>query len=236
MKTALSLFMFFGLALAQIQPQAAQLLERSRQAHGGAALQSLKTYQETATIKTYVNGQLETTTKVVSYTDFLSQRLRLEYFDQEVLIQIVQVSPTQGIRWSQTGGREEIRGGELTELRNALNQTWYGLRFGGSGRQVARALDKQTFQGIQGQAVDVQTKGAKTTYLFNTQNQLVAERYKSGADTLTIVYSDIRAVSRLRIPFAAKLYSNGELFAETQVSEAKVNPTFTAQTFRPPNN
>ncbi|MDX2006356.1 MAG: hypothetical protein SFU83_13850 [Meiothermus sp.] len=236
MRLPLSALLFLGLAAAQVQPQAAQLLERARQAHGGAALQGLRTYQETATIKTFVNGQLETQTRVVSYVDFLSQRLRLEYYDQEVLIQVVQVSPTEGIRWSQVGGLEDVRGGELTELRNGLNQTWYGLRFGGGGRQTARVLGQQTFQGVRGLGVEVQTRGAKTAYLLGAQNQLLAERYRSGADTLTVLYSDIRAVAGLRLPFAAKLYSNGELFAETQVTAARVNPAFSAQTFRPPNN
>ena len=240
MKLVFPLFILLSLGLAQVSAlvstQAVSLLERAKAAHGGAALGGLRTYQETALIKTFVNGQLESETKVVSFVDFMTQRMRLEYFDGEVLVQMVQVSPKEGVRWSQVGGREPIVGGELTELRNGLNQTWYGLRFGGSGRQSAKVLGQQTFQGVVGQAVELQTKGAKTTYLLNSQNQLVAERFKSGADSLTILYSDIRSVGGIKLPFAAKLYSNGELFAQTQVSEAKVNPSLNARTFQLPNN
>lgn len=84
------------LALAQVTPDAAQALEKMRQAHGGQALANLRTYREVATLTTFSGPQAEHTLTVVSYADFSSQRLRVEYRDGAKLLQVLQVSPAGG--------------------------------------------------------------------------------------------------------------------------------------------
>ncbi len=223
-----------ALGLAQVAPDAAQLLERMRLAHGGQALANLRTYQETATLTTFSGPQPERALTVVSYVDFLSQRLRVEYRDGPNLIQVLQVSPTGGQSWSMVSGRKALEPALAHELRSGLFQTWYGLRFGGARRELARLDGKRTFGDVSGQAVLVSTQGSKTTYLVDAQNRLVAERYQNSQGQLTVLYSDLRMVSGIRIPFQARLYSDGILFAEAKVREARVNPALGPETFRLP--
>ncbi|GIW27609.1 MAG: hypothetical protein KatS3mg070_0972 [Meiothermus sp.] len=222
------------LALAQVAPDAAQVLEKMRQAHGGQALANLRTYREVATLTTFSGPQAEHRLTVVSYVDFLSQRLRVEYRDGANLIQVLQVSPAGGQSWSAISGRKALESTLTKELRNGLYQTWYGLRLGGNGREMARLEGRRTFGDVTGQAVVVRTQGSQTTYLFNAQHQLVAERYQNSQGQLTVLYSDLRLVSGIRIPFRARLYADGDLFAEVAVQEARVNPTLGPETFKLP--
>lgn len=223
-----------ALALAQVAPDAAQVLEKMRQAHGGQALANLRTYREVATLTTFSGPQAEHTLTVVSYADFSSQRLRVEYRDGSKLIQVLQVSPARGQSWSVVSGRKALEPTLTKELRNGLYQTWYGLRLGGSGREMARLEGRRTFGDVTGQVVVVRTQGSQTSYLFNAQYQLVAERYQNSQGQLTVLYSDLRWVSGIRIPFRARIYADGVLFAEVAVKEARVNPTLGPETFKLP--
>lgn len=80
----------------------------------------------------------------------------------------------------------------------------------------------------------MRTQGSQTTYLVNSQNQLIAERYESTQGTITVLYADLRRVSGVLIPFQARLYANGVLFAETRVQQALVNPPLGSKTFQLP--
>ncbi len=223
-----------ALGLAQQAPDALQLLEKVRQAHGGPALASLRTYQETATLTTFSGPQPEQRLTVVSYVDFPSGRLRVEYRDGANLIQVLQVTPTGGQSWSVISGSKALEPEMTRELRHGLLQTWYGLRLGGSGRELARLLGRRTFGDQTGTAVEVTTQGSQTTYLVNSHNQLIAERYQNSQGQLTVLYSDLRLVSGIRIPFQARLFVDGTLFAEVRVQEARVNPVLKSETFRMP--
>ncbi len=220
--------------LAQVAPDAAQLLEKMRLAHGGQALANLRTYQETATLTTFSGPQPEQQLTVVSYVDFPSQRLRVEYRDGANLIQVIQVSPAGGQSWSVVSGSKALEPALAQELRSGLFQTWYGLRFGGARRELARLEGRRTFGDVTGQAVVVSTQGSKTTYLVGSQNQLIAERYQNTQGQLTVLYTDLRMVSGIRIPFQARLYADGILFAEARVREARVNPVLGPETFKLP--
>ncbi|MDT7919491.1 MAG: hypothetical protein RQ868_02735 [Meiothermus sp.] len=226
--------MMSALAMAQVAPDAAQLLEKLRLAHGGEALASLRTYQETATLTTFSGPQVENQLTVVSYADFPSERLRLEYRDGPRLIQVLQVSPAGGQSWSAISGSKALEPALAKELRDGLYQTWYGIRLGGSGREMARILGRRTFGDVSGLAVEVGTQGSKTIYLVGSQNQLIAERYQNSQGQLTVLYSDLRLVAGIRIPFQARIYADGVLFAEVKVQQARVNPPLEPKTFRMP--
>ncbi|RDI96497.1 hypothetical protein DV704_01370 [Meiothermus sp. QL-1] len=221
-------------AQAQVAPEAARMLDRMRLAHGGAALAGLRTYQETATLTTFAGPAPERSLTVVSYVDFTRGWLRLEYRDGTRPIQILQVTPSGGESWSMEGGRRRLEPDFARELRRGLHQTWYGLRLGGSGREMAQLLGQRTFGDLTGWALVVRTQGSQTTYLVDRQNRLLAERYESQQGQLTVLYADWRVVGGVRIPFRARLYSEGVLFAEVRVREALVNPPLGPETFRLP--
>lgn len=223
-----------GFAHAQASPDAAKLLEAARSAHGGQALVSLRTYQEKATLIAYEQGQETNRMTVVSYVDFLFGRMRLEYRDGDHLIQVIQVSRTEAKSWSELQGTHPLEPQQAQDIRDGFYQTWYGLKQGGGGRDAARLEGNKTVAGVSGKAVSLKTKGVTTTYIFNGQNQLIAERYRNSQGTLSISYSDLRAVSGVKIPFQASIYADGMLFAEIKILEAKINPVFPSKTFNLP--
>lgn len=234
----LALFCFALLALAQgdkqVEKGAAQLLEQVRTAHGGPVLVNLKTYSETATLLTYQAGAPGPQITVVSLVDFEGQRLRVEYRDGPNLIQIIQITPEANQSWDAQKGTHALGEEMAKDIRSGLYQSWYGLRFGGAGRDAAKLEGERSFADVKGQAVSVSTKGVQTTYLFNAKNQLLAERYGSSQGLTTVVYGDLRPVGGVLIPFQARIYADGRLFAEAKIKEAKVNPGLAADAFKMP--
>ncbi|GEM85446.1 hypothetical protein MGR01S_00710 [Meiothermus granaticius NBRC 107808] len=237
--TLLNIWWLVGSALC-LAPAWAQgvsagtLLERAKAAHGGAALSNLRTYQETATLTTFQVGQPEHTLSVVSYVDFKAERLRIEYRDGRTLIQVIQFSPQAAQSWSAQRGTQPL-GAELAQdLRNGLYQNWYGLRLGSKGRQEMQLEGEQTFADVTGLTVRVRTQGATTTYLFDSQGRLRAERTDNSQGRTTVVYGDLKSVEGVLIPFQARLYANGALFAEAKIKEARVNPPLGPATWKMP--
>jgi hypothetical protein len=224
----------FSLVFAQSQIEALRLLEQAREAHGGQVLANLKTYQEKSRLTSFQGGQVARELTIVSYVDFVSQRLRIEYYDGNTLVTFYQVGPKEAVAWSQTEGKDSLGADQAQEFRSGMLQNWYGLRLGGSERESARLEGTLSFGTATGRAVAVKTLGVKTTYLFNAQNQLIAERYGADRDLITIIYGDTRPVGGLKIPHKVELFSQGVLTAEAKVVEARINPTFTAQTFKAP--
>lgn len=222
------------LAAALATPEATRLLDAALAAHGGAALANLRTYRETATLTTYATGQPENTLIAVSYVDFRAERLRIEYRDGDTLIQVIQCTPRQSQSWSAQTGLKALNPELAKDLRDGFYQNWYGLRLGGTGRETARLGGVRAFADARGQTLEVSTKGAKTTYLFNAKNQLLAERFESSQGRSTVVYGDLRPVSGILIPFQARIYSGGTLFAEAKVREAKVNPVLGESVWKMP--
>lgn len=221
-------------ALAQTAPDAARLLGAAQAAHGGSALARLRTYQEIATLTTFATGQPENTLTVVSYVDFRAGRIRIEYRGGDTLIQVIQYGPQKSQSWSKQTGLKALNPELAKDLHDGLYQNWYGLRLGGSGRERAGLEGVQAFADAKGQTVSVSTKGAKTTYLFNAKNQLRAERFESSQGRSTVVYGDLRKVGGVLIPFQARIYSGGTLFAEAKVREAEVNPVLEEKVWKMP--
>ena len=164
---------------------------------------------------------------MVSYVDFVAQRLRVEYRDGANLIQIIQITPETNQSWDAQKGTRTLGQEIAKDIRSGLYQSWYGLRFGATGRDSVKLEGERTFADVKGQAVMVSTKGVQTTYLFNAKSQLIAERYSNSQGVTTVAYGDLRSVGGVWIPFQARIYADGRLFAEAKIKEAKINPVLT---------
>ena len=223
-------FLLLGFA----QENATQLLGKVRTAHGGAVLANLKTYQETAKLLTYAGSAPGARLTVVSYVDFVGSRLRVEYRDGNTLIQILQITPGTAQSWDAQGGTRPLGEEIAKDIQSGLYQSWYGLRFGAEGRDEVKLEGERTFADVKGQAVSVTTKGVQTTYLVNDKYQLIGERYSGSQGQTTVVYDDLRSVGGVWIPFKARIYADGRIFAEAMIQSAKVNAALGANTFRMP--
>jgi len=222
------------LGQAQVAPEAAQLLEQMRQAHGGQALRDIRTYQETVTLTFFSGPQPQARLTATSFVDFQAQRIKLEYWAGPNLVQVVLFTPEEKQFWTAETGKRALEPGLAKDIKDSFYLSWYGLRFGGAQRELARLEGQRTFGEVRGRAILVRTQGTQTTYLLDERNRIVAEAYKGSLGDYTVYYNDPRLVSGILIPFQGRIFLNGILFAEIQVQEAKVNPTLSPETFKLP--
>lgn len=237
-KLALFTALMFGFTIAQdaVAPKAADLLEKARTAHGGAALENLKTYREATALIYYTpNGSVGVEVSAVTVVDFAAERLRFEVSQAGQLIEIDQVSPTDAWSWTKQTGTIKLPNVQAKPLRESFYQSWYGLRFGGKNREAASADGPQTFADQKGEAVTVTTKGAKAAYLFDTNGVLVAEKSQVlQIGEVVTVYGAYRAVDGIQIPFEGVGYVGAQKFFAAKVEDAKINPALTEADFAPP--
>jgi hypothetical protein len=222
------------LGQAQVAPEAAQLLEEMRQAHGGQALRDIRAYQEVATLTLFSGPQPQARLSVTSFVDFQMQRIKVEYRAGPNLVQAILFTPEGGQVWTPEAGKRALEPGLAKDFKDSFYQSWYGLRFGGAQRELARLEGLRTFGEVRGRAIVVRTQGTQTTYLVDERNRIVAEAYTGSLGEFTAYYNDLRSVSGIQIPFKGSVYVNGILFGEIQVQEARVNPTVGPETFKLP--
>ena len=123
------LLMLYGsLTLAQVSPEAAQLLERGRSALGGAALTNLKTYREVTTNIYYTaDGKEESRIVTLLLVDFTTSRVRLEIYDPQSLsrpdpipLALQQYSPQESFFWSREISLRTLPVNQHELLRSSL--------------------------------------------------------------------------------------------------------------------
>jgi hypothetical protein len=229
-----------AIALGQggVVPQAAELLEKAKATHGGAAFDGLKTYQETSDL-TYYNEKGAVAAKLsgVIKIDFASERVRIEILQAQNVVAIQQYDPKGSSAWNPQSGTIKLPKAEAESLRSGLYQGVIALKFG-KDRENASADGPGNMLEAQGEIVSLSTKGIKTSYLIDASGVVLAERTNSPQLGSTInVYSDVREVAGLKLPYASKVYAEQAknlLVIESQSSEIKINPVFAAPDFEMP--
>jgi hypothetical protein len=234
-KRFITTILALGLATAQnaVAPQASDLLDKARLAHGGSALENLKLYRETTDVTYYApNGNPAVQITAVSTADFSGERLRLEVFQGETLIEIDQVAPTEAWSWTKQTGTINLPNVQARPLRESLYQGWYGLRFGGKNRDAVSLDGAQGFADQKGQAVTVTTRGVKATYLLSPDGLLMAEKSQlPQVGEIVTVYGAYQTVDGVQIPFEGVGYVGTKKFFMAKVRNAKVNPALSDADF-----
>ena len=232
----LALILFAPLALAQLEPRALELLEKAKQVHGGAAWDGLKSYRETAKY-IYLNsaGEAQMVLEVRIKADFGRGRLRVEYLQEGKPTQIVQATPELAQSWTPQSSTVRLPPSQAKSLRDSLWQGWYGLRLGGKGRDKTLLGSAKSLQGVVGQELMVQTRGALATYYFASNGTLLAELDANPQlGDLLILYEDYRPTEGLRLPYRQRVYSGNVLFATVETLELWLNPELGEGEFRLP--
>jgi hypothetical protein len=235
---SVALFISTAIAFGQasVAPKAAELLEKAKTFHGGAALEGLKTFQETADL-TYFNdkGQVAAQLTGVVKLDFATERVRVEIFQAQNLILIQQYDPKGS--WDPKSGTLKLPKAEAETVRSSLYLGVPALKFG-KNREVATADGPGGMLELKGVLVSLTTKGIKTSYLLDPSGLALAARHSSPRlGSLITTYSDVRDINGLKLPFVSKSYleqAKNALFGASKTTEAKVNPVFTIADFEMP--
>ena len=235
---AFALTTAIALGQASVAPQAAELLEKAKATHGGAAFDGLKTCQETAEL-TYFDekGKVAAKLNAMVKIDFTAERVQVEILQAKNLILIQQYDPKGSSSWDPKSGTLKLPKAEAESVRSSLYQGVTGLKFG-KDREAASADGPGSMLELKGDLVSLTTKGIKTSYLLDANGVVLSERNSSTQlGSLISTYSDVRDVNGLKLPFASKTYveqAKNVLFGESKTSEIKINPAFTATDFEMP--
>ncbi|MBS3967576.1 MAG: hypothetical protein KGZ60_10025 [Truepera sp.] len=226
-----------SLSLAQapagVDPQAAVLLERAREAHGGEALRTLRTLRDVSVL-TFLDpvGQPVGEMRAVSLIDLENGRLRVAFSEGDELTFIQQLKPDEGFTWTPQTGVLNLPAAQRRGLRQTFYLSYYGLRFGGENREAAELLSETTFLGMTGKAVRVTTNGFTTIYLFDADGRLLAESFWSDQlGEVNVVYEDYREVGELVLPFRLRQYVGEMLLAKIEVQALEPNVEITDADF-----
>jgi hypothetical protein len=237
------LMVFYSpLAVAQVSPEAAQLLERGRNALGGAALTNLKTYRElTTNIYFAADGREESRIVTLLLVDFVNSRVRLEIYDPQSLnnpnpipLALQQFTPTESFFWSRETSVRPLPAYLRELLRSSLFTGWLGLKYGSSNRERA-SVTQGSLLNRAGRLLNVSTHGWAATYLFGPDGLLLGERLiiPQVGESITF-FSNFRTVGGIRLPHNWENFVDGVLAARGEVMEVDINPLFTdADFFRP---
>jgi erythromycin esterase len=203
--------------LPRVEQEAVLLLKKAKAAHGGAALDKVTTVQR-ITDTSYYGPQGVPVAKLRSEEYLILPARRaltlVKRGDQMVAAQ--RCCPDSAHVWTPDTGAIEAPKDRAAEMRAEFGRGVFGLRHGGS-RTAAAVLGEQTWNGLAGTAVRVNTDGAITTYLLRPDGQLLAERYQSQQEgERLVVYREFSNVEGVALPTRADVYVSGEKFASDE--------------------
>ncbi len=203
------------------------LLERARVAHGGTALDKIRTYKEQSESTIYSGGQ-SALLGVISSADVTAQTVRAEYAVNGQRALIAQASPLEAWQWTTQGGLQPMLEGDAAELRSALTIGWLGLR----SSVKPDKLEVVTVAGSQ--ALRVTSKGLTVTYSFDAAGRIATQTAQSSDGEVIVRQSDYRQVQGVWIAFLSESFLNGQRTRTDRTLEVQVNPTLSAETFAKP--
>ena len=203
------------------------LLERARVAHGGAALDKIRTYTERGESTVFVNGQ-SAVLSVTSSADVTAQTVRAEYAVNGQRALIAQVSPAEAWQWSAQTGVQPMAATDAADLRSAFFTGWFGLR--GSVKP-----DKlEVIAVASSQALRVTNKGLAVTYSFDAAGRIATQTAQTADGEVIVRQSDYRQVQGVWIAFLSESFLNGQRTRTDRTLEVQINPVLGAETFAKP--
>ncbi len=203
------------------------LLERARVAHGGAALDKIRTYTERGESTVFVNGQ-SAVLNVTSSADVTAQIVRAEYAVNGQRALIAQVSPLEAWQWTAQTGVQPMAESDAADLRSAFSTGWFGLR----GNVKPDKLEVVAVGG--NQALRVTNKGLTVTYSFDAAGRIASQTAQSADGEIVVRQSDYRQVQGVWIAFLSESFLNAKRTRTDRTLEVQINPVLSAETFAKP--
>jgi hypothetical protein len=193
------------------------LLLKANIAHGGHALDIVKTMRYSAVIMGV---------KAVSYTDIYNNKLRIELWENDKLISIEQLDGNNGWRWHQ-GKTAPIPPTRIAEMKSTFYSGLLGLR-----KPALNQMQVLHIQKLKNNTYSVLGRLDGNDYIFaiNSQNLLVAEANKTSGRTSVSVLSDLHPVQGIMIPFK-EIVTTGFKKLVIEYDDFEINPSFSTDTW-----
>jgi hypothetical protein len=236
---------FAGSVLA---PEAAVLRTKSIQAHGGQALENLKTYREDFSINATVLGVGVYNLRLKSTVDFVNERGRIEFYNNGTLESITQLSKQGTVSWSKKDGTKSQKSTRAADEEFTFSTPFksgvLGVMAAGKVKdERVTSSPSLEIEGIRGAALIRTGKQYEVTYLFDANGALLLERAKYQGEkpdqkvVSSLIYDKFKTVDGVKVPVSAGIRSSqmpGLASANMEVKSVDVNPALTDADFKMP--
>ncbi|WPU91250.1 hypothetical protein SNE25_18195 [Mucilaginibacter sabulilitoris] len=196
------------------------LLLKANLAHGGHALDIIKTMRYSAVIMGV---------KAISYTDIYDNKLRIELWENGQLVSVEQMDGNDGWRWLQ-GKKAPMPPNRVAEMKSTFYSGLLGLR-----KPALNQMQVLNMQKLKNNTYSVLCRLDGNDYIFaiNSQNQLVAEANKTAGRTSVSALFDLRAIQGIIIPFK-EVVTTGFKKLVIEYDDFEINPGIDNSTWDSP--
>lgn len=200
---------------------AVSLLKKANLAHGGKALDDLKTVKAAG----QVAGIGATTLLDVS-----ARKLRVELRVNNQLTLVEQLEGDAGWQW-RNGRKTPLPPGRVNEMSRVFTTGILGLRSANLATLPAPRI-AATKNGMT--SVTYQAGGTTFVLILNTDNQLVGEGTTINQLTTTVLYADLKPVQGVVLPFTERQVTGAQKLS-IQYTDYQLNPRFDTAVWNIPN-
>ena len=225
----------FGVTASVAQDSAAQIFERAKAAHGGAAIEALQTYSDTGSLSLFQKGQLVGKFGYTQKYDFQNLIGRIEVSLEGQVLVVQQVSKTEAWQWAPQSGVVNLPDAQAKPLRESFYQGFFALK--------AKASDLTDLKSdglvklsdtLSGAGISFKLNGVDNSFVIGNDGVILGGKTVVDGATVISLQADNRVVSGIKLPFTTKATSDGQPATELETSAAQVNPVFTDADFAQP--
>jgi len=195
------------------------MLLKANAVQGGTALDNLKVLSFTATMQGL---------QVSSHIDLPGKRVRLEIWKNGKLIQVEQLEGETGWIWK-NGKVTPLPPTRSSEMGSVFHSGLLGLR----RTEIDALTIKNVKQTSSGNVITAVKNGKQFIFMLNDQSQLVAAADNTGRVPSTSVYSNLRVIDGVLLPFQ-EIATSGQQRNLIRYQKFEVNPSLPEITWNKP--
>jgi hypothetical protein len=197
------------------------ILLKANLAHGGKALDNMKTVRLQAAVGTM---------NVTQLIDVLQQKIRIEFYKDDKLSVIEQLEGDAGWQWV-NGKSTALPAARIKELQGSFNTGILGLR---SERLKNLSIQSaEVNEDGKMKTVTVKMNGQNYAWVFDTDNRMVGEANNGGGIEHMSISKDFRTISGIVLPYTGIEKHGGQSYT-VNYSSVVVNPVFTEKEWGKP--
>jgi hypothetical protein len=235
MKKSLLLVGALLFASSQAQDGAAQIFERAKAAHGGAALETMTGYRDVGLINYYnEKGEVSAKIEYKQVIQFSSSTVRFEYSQNKKVVQILQTTPSQAWGWTEQSGVVRLPPAQAKIVRDSLNQGLFAFRAKATDLKDLKIGASVKLGNTEGTVLNFSLGGAINAPVVAIDGTIVGGQTMVDTAVLQSVSSDFRTVGGIKIAFASRTTLGAQLAFDQTISSAEVNPSLSDADFAQP--
>lgn len=190
------------------------ILQNANEAHGGRALDNLKTVRLQAAVGTM------TITQLLSITE---QKMRIEFYKAGKLTGIEQLEGNTGWQWT-NGKVSAMQAERIKQMQTAFKTGILGLR--SENLKLLTIKSAEIKDDGKTKTVTVSIAGQQYGWMFNDSNFMIGEVTITNGTEHSTLSKDIRSVNSIMLPYQS-VEKNGLQTFTVQYTAIIINPVFT---------